>query len=326
MVDLKGVSKKYPAQTILENAFAEIERGDKIALIGANGKGKSTLLRIVAGMESYEGERVWGHNVDESFYAQHQLESLNLNNTILQEVQECGTKKTDLELRALLGCFLFGGDEIDKKIKVLSGGEKARVALTKTIISKANFLMLDEPTNHLDMATVELLAEALTKYDGSIILVSHDRYFISKTANKIWEIEDEQIIEFKGDYAEWVAWKERMAKQKTANPEAPKQTPKPVEKKVEPVVKEVKAGPIDKEQQKLVQKLQKQIAQIEEKMGQTQADLKAIELKMADPTIYSDNASFQMIEKDYQSKQQVLQQMNQDYDNLFSELLELESK
>lgn len=327
LVDLKGVSKNYPAQTILSNAFAEIERGDKIALIGANGKGKSTLLRIVAGMESYEGERVWGHNVDESFYAQHQLESLNLNNTILQEVQECGTKKTDLELRALLGCFLFGGDEIDKKIKVLSGGEKARVALTKTIISKANFLMLDEPTNHLDMATVELLAEALTKYDGSIILVSHDRYFISKTANKIWEIEDEQIIEFKGDYAEWVAWKERMAKQKAANPEAPKQAPKPVEKKVEPVaVKEVKTGPIDKDQQKLVQKLQKQIAQLEEKMGQTQSDLKAIELKMADPSIYSDIAGFQLIEKDYQSKQQVLKQMNQDYDQLFSELLEIESK
>jgi ATP-binding cassette subfamily F protein 3 len=327
LVDLKGVSKNYPAQTILSNAFAEIERGDKIALIGANGKGKSTLLRIVAGMESYEGERVWGHNVDESFYAQHQLESLNLNNTILQEVQECGTKKTDLELRALLGCFLFGGDEIDKKIKVLSGGEKARVALTKTIISKANFLMLDEPTNHLDMATVELLAEALTKYDGSIILVSHDRYFISKTANKIWEIEDEQIIEFKGDYAEWVAWKERMAKQKAANPEAPKQAPKPVEKKVEPVVvKEVKTGPIDKDQQKMVQKLQKQIAQLEEKMGQTQSDLKAIELKMADPSIYSDIAGFQVIEKDYLSKQQGLQQMNQDYDQLFNELLEIESK
>jgi ATP-binding cassette subfamily F protein 3 len=327
LVDLKGVSKAYPAQTILNNAFAEIERGDKIALIGANGKGKSTLLRIVAGMESYEGERVWGHNVDESFYAQHQLESLNLNNTILQEVQECGTKKTDLELRALLGCFLFGGDEIDKKIKVLSGGEKARVALTKTIISKANFLMLDEPTNHLDMATVELLAEALTKYDGSIILVSHDRYFISKTANKIWEIEDEQIIEFKGDYNEWVEWKERMAKQKAANPEAPKPIPKPVEKKVEPVVvKEIKTGPIDKEHQKLVQKLQKQIAQLEEKMGQNQSNLKAIELKMADPSIYTDIAGFQLIEKDYQSKQEALQQMNQEYDQLFSELLDLEGK
>jgi ATP-binding cassette subfamily F protein 3 len=327
LVDLKGVSKAYPAQTILNNAFAEIERGDKIALIGANGKGKSTLLRIVAGMESYEGERVWGHNVDESFYAQHQLESLNLNNTILQEVQECGTKKTDLELRALLGCFLFGGDEIDKKIKVLSGGEKARVALTKTIISKANFLMLDEPTNHLDMATVELLAEALTKYDGSIILVSHDRYFISKTANKIWEIEDEQIIEFKGDYTEWVEWKERMAKQKAANPEAPKQAPKQVEKKVEPVVvKEIKTGPIDKEHQKLVQKLQKQIAQIEQNLETLNTEKAAIELEMANPAIYADPAKFHIVEKSYQDKNALIKSINKEYEVAFNDLLQLESK
>ncbi len=326
LVDLKGISKSYPTLTILENAFAEIERGDKIALIGANGKGKSTLLRIVAGMESYERERVWGHNVDESFYAQHQLESLNLNNTILQEVQECGTKKTDLELRALLGCFLFGGDEIDKKIRVLSGGEKARVALTKTIISKANFLMLDEPTNHLDMATVELLAEALTKYDGSIILVSHDRYFISKTANKIWEIEDEKIIEFKGDYAEWVAWKERMAKQKAANPEAPKQTPKPVEKKIEPVVAEVKSGPIDKELQKQIQKLQKAIAQLEQNIDQLNQEKTAIELKMADPSTYTDQAAFQVIEKSYHDKQALIRSLNKEYEMAFNDLVALESK
>jgi len=326
LVDLKGISKSYPTLTILDNAFAEIERGDKIALIGANGKGKSTLLRIVAGMESYEGERVWGHNVDESFYAQHQLESLNLNNTILQEVQECGTKKTDLELRALLGCFLFGGDEIDKKIRVLSGGEKARVALTKTIISKANFLMLDEPTNHLDMATVELLAEALTKYDGSIILVSHDRYFISKTANKIWEIEDEKIIEFKGDYAEWVAWKERMAKQKAANPEAPKQAPKPVEKKVEPVVAEVKSGPIDKELQKQIQKLQKAIAQLEQNIDQLNQEKTAIELKMADPSTYTDQAAFQVIEKSYHDKQALIRSLNKEYEMAFNDLVALESK
>ena len=326
LVDLKGISKSYPTLTILENAFAEIERGDKIALIGANGKGKSTLLRIVAGMESYEGERVWGHNVDESFYAQHQLESLNLNNTILQEVQECGTKKTDLELRALLGCFLFGGDEIDKKIRVLSGGEKARVALTKTIISKANFLMLDEPTNHLDMATVELLAEALTKYDGSIILVSHDRYFISKTANKIWEIEDEKIIEFKGDYAEWVAWKERMAKQKAANPEAPKQTPKPVEKKIEPIVAEVKSSPIDKELQKQIQKLQKAIAQLEQNIDQLNQEKTAIELKMADPSTYTDQAAFQVIEKSYHDKQALIRSLNKEYEMAFNDLVALESK
>ncbi len=326
LVDLKGVSKSYPKQVILENAFAEIERGDKIALIGANGKGKSTLLRIVAGMEDYQGERVWGHNVDESFYAQHQLESLNLNNTILQEVQECGTKKTDLELRALLGCFLFGGDEVDKRIKVLSGGEKARVALTKTIISKANFLMLDEPTNHLDMVTVELLADALTKYDGSIILVSHDRYFISKTANKIWEIVDEKIIEFKGNYTEWIEWKERMAKQRAANPEATKAAPK-AEKKPDPVVeKATQNGPIDKELQKQIQKLQKALTQLEHNIETLNKEKVDIELQMADPSIYSDVTKFQTIEKSYHDKNALIRSMNKEYEMAFNDLADLESK
>ena len=331
LVDLKGVSKAYTKQVILENAFAEIERGDKIALIGANGKGKSTLLRIVAGMEEYQGERVWGHNVDESFYAQHQLESLNLNNTILQEVQECGTKKTDLELRALLGCFLFGGDEVDKRIKVLSGGEKARVALTKTIISKANFLMLDEPTNHLDMVTVELLADALTKYDGSIILVSHDRYFISKTANKIWEIEDEKIVEFKGNYHEWLDWKERMAKNKAANPDLIKKSSNTEKAKPAPVVvTEVKAtpaaAPIDKELQKQIQKLQKALAQLEHNIETLNKEKVEIELQMADPTIYSDVAKFQAIEKGYHDKNALIRSMNKEYEMAFNDLADLESK
>ena len=330
LVDLKGISKSYPKQVILENAFAEIERGDKIALIGANGKGKSTLLRIVAGMEGYEGERVWGHNVDESFYAQHQLESLNLSNTILQEVQECGTKKTDLELRALLGCFLFGGDEIDKKIKVLSGGEKARVALTKTIISKANFLMLDEPTNHLDMVTVELLAEALNKYDGSIILVSHDRFFISKTANKIWEIEDEKIIEFKGGYQEWLEWKERMAKAKVATSEPAKNTNTKENKKQskpEPVVKAAEPNvAIDKDLQKQIQKLQRAIAQLEHNIETLQKEKLDIESQMADPTIYSDTQKFHVVEKSYQDKNALIRSMNKEYEIAFNDLLVLESK
>jgi ATP-binding cassette subfamily F protein 3 len=329
LVDLKGVGKAFPNVQILDNAFAEIERGDKIALIGANGKGKSTLLRIVAGMEKFEGERVWGHNVEESFYAQHQLESLNLNNTILKEVQECGTKNTELELRALLGCFLFGGDEIDKKIKVLSGGEKARVALTKTIISKANFLMLDEPTNHLDMVTVELLAEALTKYDGTIILVSHDRYFISKTANKIWEIEDEKIIEFTGDYKEWLEWKERMAKQKAQLAEPSKATNKDTRKQGKQeaaVVAEVKPQAIDKDLQKQIQKLQKAIAQIEHNIATLHTEKAAIELEMANPANYADPAKMHVIEKSYQDKNALIRSMNKEYDIAFNDLLILESK
>jgi ATP-binding cassette subfamily F protein 3 len=284
----------------------------------------------VAGMEKFDGERVWGHNVEESFYAQHQLESLNLNNTILKEVQECGTKNTELELRALLGCFLFGGDEIDKKIKVLSGGEKARVALTKTIISKANFLMLDEPTNHLDMVTVELLAEALTKYDGTIILVSHDRYFISKTANKIWEIEDEKIIEFKGDYKEWLEWKERMAKQKAQLAEPAKNTGSKDTRKqakqevVAPV--EIKPQAIDKDLQKQIQKLQKVISQIEHNIATLHTEKAAIELEMANPSIYADPAKMHVIEKSYQDKNALIRSMNKEYDIAFNDLLILESK
>ena len=174
---------------------------------------------------------------------------------------------------------------------------------------------------------MELLAEALTKYDGSIILVSHDRYFISKTANKIWEIEDEQIIEFKGDYAEWVAWKERMAKQKAANPEAPKQAPKPVEKKVEPVdVKEVKPQAIDKDLQKQIQKLQKVIAQIEHNIATLHTEKAAIELEMANPAIYADPAKLHIVEKSYQDKNALIRSMNKEYEIAFNDLLMLESK
>ena len=183
---LKNVSKRFGDLVIMENTGAEIDRGDKIALIGANGKGKSTLLRVIVGNEEFTGERIWGHNVDESFYAQHQLEALNINNTVMDEMRDSPSGKTDLELRSLLGCFLFSGDDVDKKIKVLSGGEKARVALAKTIVSKANFLMLDEPTNHLDIHSVDLLIGALNNYVGSLVFVSHDRHFVSQIANKIW--------------------------------------------------------------------------------------------------------------------------------------------
>lgn len=208
---LNNVTKRFGNLTILQNASAEINRGDKIALIGANGKGKSTLLRVIAGVEPMEGERIGGHNVVQSFYAQHQLESLDLNSEILDELKNFGSGRTEVELRALLGCFLFTGDDVYKRIKILSGGEKARVALAKTIISQANFLLLDEPTNHLDMNSVQMLIDALAQYDGTYVLVSHDRYFVSQTANKIWEIVDGEIKEFKGTYAEWEEFKKRQA-------------------------------------------------------------------------------------------------------------------
>lgn len=331
LVELKDITKSFGDNIIIDGAAAEIDRGDKIALIGANGKGKSTLLRIIAGVESYEGDRKWGHNVEESFYAQHQLEALNINNTILDEMKECGSQMTDLELRTLLGCFLFSGDDSDKKIRVLSGGEKARVALAKTMVSKANFLMLDEPTNHLDMHSCELLIDALNKYEGSLILVSHDRYFVSKTANKIWEIVDQQVKEFKGGYDEWVAWKERMAKQEAEQKKAESKSSKTekAEAKAEPKpapapVVQTSSAPINKEAKKELQKQQRIFQQLEEKIAQLNKEKTRLEASLADPATYTDKNKFKEAEDAYKKAGTELSQLNIQYEQVFEKIMELE--
>jgi ATP-binding cassette, subfamily F, member 3 len=332
LTELKHVSKKFKDVVILENASAEIDRGDKIALIGANGKGKSTLLRIIAGAETHEGERKWGHNVEEAFYAQHQLEALHQDLTILDELKTAGSQKTDLELRTLLGCFLFSGDDADKKVKVLSGGEKARVALAKTIISKANFLLLDEPTNHLDIHSTELLVDSLNRYEGSYVLVSHDRYFISKTANKIWEIVDHKIREFKGTYEEWVDWKERKEKEQkniqqgTKNKEVKAEVKKPETKQAEIQQPHVQKAAINKEAQKELQKQQRIFQQLEQKIAEMNKQKTTLEAALAAPDTYSNPDQFKKTEKDYQSVNNQLSQLNKEYEVVFEKLMELEGK
>jgi ATP-binding cassette subfamily F protein 3 len=342
LVTLKDASKHFGDINIVDHASAEIERGDKIALIGANGKGKSTLLRMIAGTENFEGERIWGHNVDESFYAQHQLEALDVNNTVLDEMKLCGSQKNDLELRILLGCFLFSGDDVDKKIKVLSGGEKARLALAKTIVSKANFLMLDEPTNHLDMHSCDLLIEALNKYEGSFILVSHDRYFISKTANKIWEIDDHQIREFKGPYEEWVEWKERRAM--AVEPERQSNGSSGIvdssqstlsdsrrvdsDKKSKPISETVKPSPppraINKDQKKELQRQQRLFQQLEEKIATLTKQKNEMEASLTEPATYSDRTKFAQAEAAYKKACDDLGRANSEYEKIFEIIVGLE--
>ena len=337
---LKNVSKSFGELVIMKDTGAEIDRGDKIALIGANGKGKSTLLRVIVGSEEFQGDRIWGHNVDESFYAQHQLEALNLNNNVLDEMRESRSGKTDLELRSLLGCFLFSGDDVDKKIKVLSGGEKARVALAKTIVSKANFLMLDEPTNHLDIHSVDLLIGALNNYEGSIVFVSHDRHFVSKIANKIWEIEDHKIIEFKGTYAEWEDWKERrIAAAKNADAKVTETVVKnaPSKTEREPVLKNeplasgiseanIQRGPVDKEVKKEYQKNKNRFQQIEEKLAQLNQRKVELEQLMASPDSYTNKEKFNETEVAYKNIVGELAMLNKEYEIVFEKVMELEEK
>jgi ATP-binding cassette, subfamily F, member 3 len=320
LTTLENVSKSFGDLTILKNTSAEINRGDKIALIGANGKGKSTLLRVIAGTEPFEGNRVPGHNVVTSFYAQHQLEALHMDNEILEELKSVGSGRTEVELRTLLGCFLFQGDDVFKKVRILSGGEKARVALGKVIIGQANFLLLDEPTNHLDINSVEMLIDALGKYEGSLVLVSHDRYFVSKTANKIWEIVDGEIKEFKGNYTEWEEWKKRQALA-AAPPKAEKKSP-PI---AQPVQAPQKTS-IDKDLKREFQKQQKLSQQLEEQISKLKELLKKLEADMANPDIYGDKQKFRNTEDAYKKANTDLAKANAEYEEVFEKVMELEEK
>ena len=322
--ELKHISKKYGELTILNDTHAEILRGDKIALIGANGKGKSTLLRIITGQESYEGDRKWGHNVEESFYAQHQLEALTVEHEILEELKMCGSGKNELELRQLLGCFLFSGDDVFKKIKVLSGGEKARVALAKVIAAKGNFLLLDEPTNHLDMQSVEMLIEALNKYTGTLIIVSHDRYFISKTANKIWNIEDGKINEFNGPYDEWAVWRQDKLKREQAAA-APAAKAAPVAKKEEKPKNNISNDQLNA-LKKEYQKQQKLFAKLEEDINKLKQDVAVLEGKLGDPDFYKNQQEFQKVDEQYRQHSAKLALLNKEYDKSFEQIMELEEK
>ncbi|MBS1629788.1 MAG: ABC-F family ATP-binding cassette domain-containing protein [Bacteroidetes bacterium] len=318
---LKNISKRFGALSLLEHADAEVLRGDKIALIGANGKGKSTLLRIISGKESFEGERKEGHNIEEAFYAQHQLESLHVDLDILEELKGAGSGWHELALRQLLGAFLFQGDDVFKKIKVLSGGEKARVALAKTIITKANFMMLDEPTNHLDMQSVEMLIEALNEYEGTLILVSHDRYFISKTANKIWWIEEGKIKEFVGGYEEWCVWmEERALKQKAATPQVKE------EKKTAKPMQHAAPSQADRAKQKEFEKLQKKVSRLEEELQKLTQSKSALEAMLGDPTTYADKQKFSELDEKYQQATAEWQTMNATYEANFEQLMELEEQ
>jgi ATP-binding cassette subfamily F protein 3 len=317
--ELKDIDKSFGDLHLLHKAHGIVERGDKIALIGANGKGKSTLLRIIANTESFQGERIPGHNVHTSFFAQHQLESLHLENDILSEVKSERTDKLENEVRTVLGSFLFSNDEVFKKIKVLSGGEKARVALAKMLISEANFLLLDEPTNHLDMQSINVLTQALQDYDGTFVVVSHDRYFVSQIANKIWWIEDQQIKEYPGTYDEFDEWNKLrlLVKKESKAPTQPTPKKEKEQKKALP-------DSAQKEKQQELKKLNQTFAELEKNLAEMKKSKEAIELKLSDPAIMKDEKKLKDLNEEYKNIQVRLDKAGKDYETVFSRMLELE--
>lgn len=314
VVTLENISKSYPNVEILENTDGLIEKGDKIALIGANGKGKSTLLRIVADADKeFEGKSTKGHNVSQTFFAQHQLEALHLENSVLQELVAFAPKHTETELRSILGSFLFTGDDVFKKIKVLSGGEKSRVALAKALTADANFLVLDEPTNHLDMASVNILIQALQQYEGSFIVVSHDRYFLDNIANKIWFIENKEIKEYPGSYQEYEEWNsKRVIKPEIKQEKKPKEEPK-----------KEKAAPTE-DAKRIIQKKNKELNLLEEKIEEQEVLVKRLETELTQEDIYSDAVKLQEYTRNYNSEKAKLETLQQDWELLAEEIMNLE--
>ncbi len=220
VVAIKGVSKGFNKKTLYKDINISVLRGERIAIIGPNGSGKTTLLRMIAGeIKPDHGEIIVGHKVIMSYFAQHHLDMLNPGKTILEEVNHAAPTETIGFLRGVCGTFLFSGDDVDKSIEILSGGEKARVSLAKLLVKPGNLMLMDEPTNHLDLISSEILTDALADYRGTLIFVSHNQSFVNRLATKTWDIKEEVIEQYPGNLNEYYDYLERISKISAPIPE-----------------------------------------------------------------------------------------------------------
>jgi ATP-binding cassette subfamily F protein 3 len=277
VAEFKNVSKSYGEKHVFSNVNFTVERGDRIALVGVNGAGKSTLIKLLAGAEPLSsGEYTLGHNAEVDYFAQDQYKELDPDATLLDDLSRVGAKASQTELRNLLGCFLFSEDDVFKRIGVLSGGERNRYALARLLLRPSNFLLLDEPTNHLDMRAKDVLLESIAGFSGTVVFVSHDRYFIDKLATRVFEIGGGEVRIFPGDYEDYLWRKEgaHLDLSLSANGGQPREEPaaaapspavKP-EKRVNPM----KLKKMDSRRQELengISKIEQEIAASEESLG-----------------------------------------------------------
>jgi ATP-binding cassette subfamily F protein 3 len=274
VAEFHGVGKSYGEKLVLKDVDFLIERGDRIALVGHNGAGKSTLIKLLAGAEPLTaGDYKLGHNVQPDYFAQDQYKELDPDARLFDDLQSVAVNRGQTELRTLLGCFLFSADDAFKRIGVLSGGERNRYALARLLLHPANFLLLDEPTNHLDMRAKDVLLEALQEYNGTVVFVSHDRYFIDKLANKVFEIGGGAVKIYPGNYEDYL-----FRKQQEQNPlpvAAVQSAPAPVVEEAKPQQQPAKRlNPIKLKQMKdRCKNLENQIARLEMEIGHAEREL-----------------------------------------------------
>ncbi|WP_340064692.1 ATP-binding cassette domain-containing protein [Ascidiimonas aurantiaca] len=269
VVEAEGVSKSYGDKTVLHKVDLLIERGSKTAFVGQNGQGKTTLTRIIVGELDHKGVLKLGHNVQLGYFAQNQAEYLNGEKTVLQTMEDAANDTNRPRVRDMLGAFLFRGDEVEKKVKVLSGGERNRLALCKMLLQPFNVLVMDEPTNHLDIKSKNVLKEALQQFEGTLILVSHDRDFLQGLTNKVYEFRDHKIKEYLGDI-DFFLEQRQLATLREAE----------LKEKEAASVKD-KSNALSYEAQKKVKSLKNKLSKVESRIRQLEKELAAIDVEMA---------------------------------------------
>ena len=315
------VSKSYDELEVLKGIDLLLERGEKIAFVGKNGEGKTTLAKIIVDSIPFEGQVEYGHQVKVGYYAQNQSELLDENKTILQVVEDAADEHSRPRVRDMLGSFLFSGDAAQKKIKVLSGGERARVALCKLLLEPVNLLIMDEPTNHLDIVSKDILKNALNNYDGTLIIVSHDRDFLQGLSEKVYEFKDHGIKEYLGDINEFLNAKKVMDfkqfelenKQKASSPKF---------KDSENKISYQERKQLDKD----IKKTSNKVGNLECSVEALEKELKALDAELSQPDRYKELSSQAGFFESYQEKQQQLAQYMSDWEQNLERLEELKRK
>jgi len=315
VLTIKELSKSYGDLNVLNTIDLSVQRGERIAFVGRNGEGKTTLSRIVIGELDYTGEMKIGHNVSIGYFAQNQDDLLDENKTVFQTIDDIAVGEVRLKIRDILGAFLFSGEDIDKKVKVLSGGERSRLAMAKLLLKPYNFLVLDEPTNHLDMYSKDILKKALKEYTGTLLLVSHDREFLDGLVNKVYEFRNKKIKEHIGGIYDF------LQKKKIENLRILEKKDKLTEQPKEKNLSENKQLYIErKEVDKLIRKAENSVKQCEEKIGKLEAEMEEISVKLSDPAqLNGDHSLFEkydLLKKQLETEMANWEKMNEQLDEL----------